>query len=347
MKQYTLSNKQQLSDDVSLFTFQPNSQQDVVRHVAGQYISVGFKRHGRRTPMRSFSLVSSPTEADYVQVAMRIRGRFTSAADEQEIGDAVYIQGPFGGFTISAKYDRKIVMMAAGIGITPFMSMLRWAADTQLQLPIRLLYTCRNPSDIAFYDELLDLQERNPQLQVAFFLTGADTGQALKNSVQSRITESHVHQLIKADMTDATYFVCGPHGFMQQQELNLLNNGISADRIVTESFAQSSKLFSLDHRFSAAKMTYVFSGLLLLVGIASISAIDLFSSVPKLVSKQTTSATTTNTGNTTAGSSSTNTNSTADNTTSTATTTPTTSSTSSSGASSQNSSYSEPTSSVS
>src|SRR5581483_4981754 len=103
--------------------------------------------------------------------AMRPHGRFTSQIAHLEAGTDVRVQGPFGGFTIDPDYDHQIVMLAAGIGITPFMSMLRHAAETGLTNPILLLYTTKSSSDIPFYEEILALKRRLPRFRV-FFLVG-------------------------------------------------------------------------------------------------------------------------------------------------------------------------------
>ena len=291
MKNYAVSAITSLNHNVMLVSLEPQTPDDIIAYTAGQYLALGFTRNGRKTPMRSFSIVSSPTGGTELQVSMRVQGNFTSAASELTVGDEVFVQGPFGSFTINPYYDKRIVMMAAGIGITPFISMLRWAAETSLAVPITLLYSCRTAADMAFYQEILALQQSNANLEVGFFVTGANDGPA--NFVKGPIREAHIQRLTEGEYAGSTYFICGPKGFMQAQESALLHQGVDASRVITESFTQSSKLFSFNG-WGASKLTYAFAGLLVLVGVGGIMALDLLRAVPKLASAQSIGTTSTN-----------------------------------------------------
>lgn len=280
MKHFVLAQKNLIGRDVLLLTLEPQSPDDVLEFEAGQYVAIGFKRNGRRTPVRSFSIVSSPRDTSKLEVAMRIQGGFTATAKELHEGDPVYVQGPFGDFTVNPDYDRRVVMLAGGIGITPFMSIVRWAAEVSLPVPITLLYSCRHQADIPFYTELLALQRRNPNFRVAFFITsGAIVPEAGVSIVPGSIEPTHLEQITNGEFRGVTYFTCGPVGFMKTQEKTLRNHEVPADRIISESFAQSSKLFG-GERWSPTSLTYAFATILLLAGVGGIMLLDLLRSVP-------------------------------------------------------------------
>jgi ferredoxin-NADP reductase len=168
-------------DDILLLTLIPKQQGRRLNFQAGQYAAIGFTRRGRPTPMRCFSIVSSPSD-DALQFAMRVRGNFTQVAATLAAGDDVYVQGPFGDFTIDPVYDQRVVMLAGGIGITPFLSMIRDLTERHIALPITLLFSNRSAHSIPFMDQLQTLARQNPYLHVQFFGDGAS----------GRVTERHV-----------------------------------------------------------------------------------------------------------------------------------------------------------
>src|SRR5262249_12580036 len=80
--------------------------------------------------------------------------------DRASIGMTVEATGPFGQFCLNSANDRKIVLLAAGSGITPMMAMLRYIDDLCLDTQVTLLYCVRTHQDIIFQDELVELQKR-------------------------------------------------------------------------------------------------------------------------------------------------------------------------------------------
>jgi len=80
------------------------------------------------------------------------------------IGAPVQLEGPFGSLTLHNNRARPAVFIAGGIGITPFMSILRQAAKDQLHQRLLLLYSNRRPEDAAFLAELQRLEPLNKKL---------------------------------------------------------------------------------------------------------------------------------------------------------------------------------------
>lgn len=290
MSQFEVTYTKDLGQRVRLLSLRPKSRSDCFDYEPGQYVAIGFRRFGRRTPMRCFSIVSSPTQPE-LQVAMRVSGSFTKTSLEVKAGDDVYVQGAFGEFVLNPGYDNRVVMAAGGIGITPFISMLRWATEKNMQTQFTLLYSCKTQTDIPFYEELLDLQQRNPNIQVVFFITGNETLVAEPGIVKiaGSINGNHLEKVTGGVTRGVTYFLCGPKGFMTGIEKSLVNIGVTPDRIVTESFTQSSKL-SFFSGWTPSSLTYAFAAILMVVGVGGVMLVDLARSVPRLVSAQTTSS---------------------------------------------------------
>ncbi|HYM09410.1 MAG TPA: FAD-dependent oxidoreductase, partial [Bryobacterales bacterium] len=103
---------------------------------------------------RAFSLASAPHDPDLL-VATRLRDTaFKRVLPTLPLGTQVKIEGPFGNLTLHNNVARPAVILAGGIGITPFRSMVVRAAQEKLAHRIFLFYSNRRPEDAAFLDEL-------------------------------------------------------------------------------------------------------------------------------------------------------------------------------------------------
>lgn len=95
-------------------------------YAAGQYATLSFPSVERLRSNRPFSFVSAPTDND-VRFGIRIGGPFTRALSRLQPGDLAVVTGPFGRFTLDRATQAGIVLLVGGIGVTPFLSMVREA----------------------------------------------------------------------------------------------------------------------------------------------------------------------------------------------------------------------------
>lgn len=284
MRLFKVQETKLLGKDTLLLTLAPKRKKDAFAFYPGQYAAIGFKRNGRPSPMRCFSIVSSPHNPEAVQFAMRVQGHFTAAMSKLQQNDTVFLHGPFGDFVVDDRYDKNIVMLAGGIGVTPFMSMARYAADANSQAPMTLLYSCSYPDDIPFMDELLELEKRNPRFKVVFFITRGSVDK-LQNirCLAGRIDENRLQQLTGGNYGRFTYFVCGPKQFTKSLRNTLQANEVTADRIITEEFTPSTSAASVTTmpRYSITRWTYGLTGATLVIATSFFMVLDLARFVPK------------------------------------------------------------------
>ncbi|HQR52561.1 MAG TPA: FAD-dependent oxidoreductase, partial [Burkholderiales bacterium] len=119
----------------------------------------------------TFSIVTAPFESDLV-IATRMRdSAFKRALKSLAMGSAVGIEGPFGSLTLHRDPARPAVFIAGGIGITPFVSMLRQAAKNGLPRKLLLLYSNRRPKDAAFLAELQELARQSENFRLIATMT--------------------------------------------------------------------------------------------------------------------------------------------------------------------------------
>jgi predicted ferric reductase len=158
---------------------------------------------------------SSSAEAPDGRVEMTIRrlGDFTGGIDKVPVGRRVYLDGPYGAFTIGNPADMH-VLVAGGVGITPMMRMLRTLADRGDTRPVILLYGNKDWDSVTFRDDLEALKSRL-DLTVIHVLSKAPDGW---KGEQGYIDAALFRRCIPAPHDRHEYFICGPGVMMDAVE---------------------------------------------------------------------------------------------------------------------------------
>jgi predicted ferric reductase len=161
-----------------------------------------------------FSFSSSAEVTDgRVEMSIRNLGDFTSAIDKVPVGQRVYLDGPYGAFTIGNPADMH-VLIAGGVGITPMMSMIRTLADRNDTRPAILLYGSRDWESITFREELEALKTRL-NLTVVHVLANPPAGWT---GEQGFITADVFKRHLPPPYANHEYFICGPNVMMDAIE---------------------------------------------------------------------------------------------------------------------------------
>lgn len=161
-----------------------------------------------------FSFSSSAAVTDgRVEMTIRNLGDFTSEIHKVPVGKRVYLDGPYGAFTIGNPADMH-VLIAGGIGITPMMSMIRTLADRRDPRPVVLLYGTETWESITFREELEALKARL-NLTVIYVLTNPSDGwTGERGFITAEVFERH----LPPPYADHEYFICGPNVMMDAIE---------------------------------------------------------------------------------------------------------------------------------
>ena len=183
----------------------------------------------------TFSIVSAPFENELV-VATRMRdSAFKRALGALPIDSPIEIDGPSGSLTLHNDNARSAVFIAGGIGITPFVSMLRQAANDGTQRRLTLLYSNRGPQDAAFLAELQRLERESDTFRMVATMTqardpsdawGGDTG----------LIDAPLIRRAVAGLTAPIYYVAGPPAMVEAMRLTLNDDGVDDDDIRSEEF---------------------------------------------------------------------------------------------------------------
>ena len=177
-----------------------------------------------------FSYSSSAERPERPQFTVKARGDFTEAVAELEPGTPVLIDGPHGSFRLRG--EAPIVLLAAGVGITPTMSILRTLADRRDRRPLCLIYASRRWDDVTFREELFGLQECL-DLEVIHVLSEPHIDWC---GVAGRLDRRKLAICLPEWCDAAEFFVCGPQAFADAVTTHLRILDISPGRVHAESF---------------------------------------------------------------------------------------------------------------
>ncbi len=157
---------------------------------------------------RYLSISSSPTEY-FIEFTKKLTtSPFSNALDIAKIGDPIRLKLPMGTFTFTGEY-KKAAFLSGGIGITPIKSICRYAADTKLSSDMILLYSNRTSKDIAFKQDLDQMQKQDLNLKVIYFITDEENKSPGPDVRIGRINKDAIIKEVP-DYKDRVYYTCGP-----------------------------------------------------------------------------------------------------------------------------------------
>ena len=200
----------------------------------GQFITLTAHIDGE-TLRRCYSLASSPARADAPEITVKRHpgGRVSNwLHDNVGPGDSIEAMGPAGRFHYIAAPARKLLLLSAGSGVTPMLSIVRWLADAGIAADVTFHHSARRRVDLIAWEALEALSRRLPGLRLSFNLT-ADVGPGPLWT--GRLTSDMLSAAVP-DAAERTVFLCGPEGFMSQARALLTRLGVPAHRVLEERY---------------------------------------------------------------------------------------------------------------
>ncbi|MHB1251945.1 MAG: FAD-binding oxidoreductase [Acidimicrobiales bacterium] len=206
--------------------------------LAGQYYNVRLSLPERPTAIqRAYSVGSSPVpDPSIIELGVRevpgglISPRLVGALAS---GDRLEVRGPFGRFAWSEDDGGPLLLVGAGSGVVPLMSMIRYGAASGLDIPMRLV-SSSSSFDCAFYHRELDeLARRHPWLEVAHSFTRDHLDPRAK--YHRRIDRSMIADALVGQFPERAY-LCGPPSMVESVEGWLSELGVDPSRVHTEKY---------------------------------------------------------------------------------------------------------------
>ncbi|MBB1598827.1 pyridoxamine 5'-phosphate oxidase family protein [Variovorax sp. UMC13] len=224
----------------------------IVPHQAGQHLPVRVVLPEAEAPVqRSYTLSTAPSDGAY-RISVKREGPVSQHLHALKEGDLLEVRAPAGRFTLDAAQRRPAVLLAAGVGITPMLAMLRHVvhegARTRTLRPTWLFQSARTVGERAFDAEIAALVQAGKGgvhwVRVLSAPQGAKAG--LDFDAEGRIDMA----LLQATLPfgDHDFYVCGPPAFMQSVYDGLRGLGVADARIHAEAFGPASLQRKADAR---------------------------------------------------------------------------------------------------
>ena len=222
--------KWELPDTATFYLKEVSGQK--IAYKAGQFITLVFNHHAEEI-RRSYSLSSSPDEELLSITIKRISNGEISRfmLTKVAVGDILTAVEPAGRFTLAdTSAEKDILLFAAGSGIVPIFSQLKYALGRPLRSNFLLIYSNINRQSALFKNELEQLAEKHPdRFKIIHHLS----------SEANRLNNLMVEKLVRNEIkypANAEFYTCGPFGYMRMIRLTLFYLGIEAGQIRKENF---------------------------------------------------------------------------------------------------------------
>jgi nitric oxide dioxygenase len=226
------------SENVMSFRFVAADEKPLPAFKAGQYVSVAVDLPDGRHQLRQYSLSDAPGVDSWRISVKREDALATTPAgmvsnwlhQNVQVGSVVQVSHPFGEFTPNTEDEQTIVLLSAGVGVTPMVSAVKRIATVNPQRRVIFAHAARNAAHHALRAEVEALKAVMPNLSVVTFYEERGDAQEV---IEGRM---NVAKLPAWKREEAEVWLCGPHKFMQAQWLSLLHAGVPAARLHREVF---------------------------------------------------------------------------------------------------------------
>lgn len=227
-KEYTLCEVVKETPDVDTVKFKPSDDYRLAFD-PGMFVMITYVNPQTKEKVtRAFSIASAPDKEILEFEIHMIRGRFTAPLEDSKIGDVFYFTGPYGQFKFLAATDRKVLFIAGGTGIAPFLSMLRQIEENNHDVDISLVYSVRFPNEIIRKQEL-EGYEQSIKMKMMVTVTRPQEGDGWTGET------GHINaEMIGKHVTDAperTCYICGPLAFVKAARDALATLNVPTDKV--------------------------------------------------------------------------------------------------------------------
>ncbi|USE35298.1 NO-inducible flavohemoprotein [Endozoicomonas sp. SCSIO W0465] len=239
-REFKVVNKVKESDLITSFYFEPLDGLPVADFLPGQYIGIYLHPdHSEHRCIRQYSLSDAPNGKSY-RISVKREGEGETRGiishylhDNVQLDDVVELCPPCGDFYLIDRSDAPVVLMSAGVGQTPMLSMLNSLTRKKTDLPIIFVHSAINSRTHAFGQHVRDIAGTNDNIeQILFYDEPTDDCSA--HHYAGRMDLELVRD--KIDLPEAHYYFCGPLGYMAMVKGVLQGWGVTKDRLHYEVF---------------------------------------------------------------------------------------------------------------
>jgi ferredoxin-NADP reductase/MOSC domain-containing protein YiiM len=237
-----VSRVEQESSTVSSLTLTSLDGTPLATPLPGQFIVLRLRTDPAAAPLlRSYSLSGAPAADHYrISVKHEEHGAVSGYLCQRvHAGDCLEASAPRGAFTLKSN-ERPVVLLSAGVGVTPVLAMLHALAVTGSKREVWWLYGARNHAEHPFVRECEELLRRLPRScrYVMYSQAAAAEAPGTDFDARGRLNSATLNRL--GVPREADFYLCGPAAFLQDLTQGLLSLGVPASRLHSEIFGAGS-----------------------------------------------------------------------------------------------------------
>lgn len=232
--------RRETEDTVTLCFKQPALKK--IKYFAGQYITLIMRINGRRY-FRPYSFSSAPGIDQHLEVTVkRVPYGIVSnhINDVVQVGDTIEVLSPMGNFTVTEDFSGKnIFLWGTGSGITPLISIAKFALNKLSDTKVHLIYGNRNFETTIFLDQIDFLKKTfHSRFEAIHFHTLLTVEENFPHIVQGRIDEVKALKILSEhpNFNEQIHYICGPFGLKESVKKALFSCGLSEEAVYTEDF---------------------------------------------------------------------------------------------------------------
>ena len=216
----------------------PNSLYEKFNHKPGQYISVRFAIK-KEVLTRTYSISSEPNK-NFIEIGVKHIESclFSEFLKTKNIKDIVQISNPDGSFVVNSENANHLLLIAAGSGITPIMSILKSTLRRNNKSRITLLYSNKTYADMMYKTEIQDLKDKYLERLLVFNFFSREIQST--EFLNGRITQDKIAYLSDGNLIDLEdldqCFICGPIDMTKSLQSYFKDKGVAKRKIMTELF---------------------------------------------------------------------------------------------------------------
>lgn len=231
----TLKEKVKLSNDVYDFIFNAGQK---LNFLPGQYFewTLAHDNSDSRGNRRYFTIASAPSEENF-----RLGVKFVTNGSSYKKrllslnpGDAIWASQLAGDFTLPKDKSKKVVLIAGGIGVTPFRSMIKNFIDNNEKRDVVILYGAKSISDLVYTDVFKEAKNKLG-IHTYYYLSESKQQSLGENIFSGRVTKDAIIKNVP-DYADRIFYLSGPNSMVDYFRQSLKELGISPSNIITDYF---------------------------------------------------------------------------------------------------------------
>ncbi|WP_119343184.1 NO-inducible flavohemoprotein [Facilibium subflavum] len=237
-REFIVSDKVVESDCITSFYLVPKDQKSIAKHLPGQYITISLDIPQGQYK-RQYSISSVPNDK-YYRISVKKENTPCGIVsnylhEEIQLQDSIHLSAPTGNFYLKDN-DKPVVLLSAGVGLTPMLSMLSFLLEQNPTKPIYFIHATNNSQSHAMRTDIDRLALKYPNLHIFYSYS-----QPLEKDIQhqtmhktGRIDMDWLHHILPGN--DCDYYFCGPQSFMQMVQQTLHHWQVPAQQINYEVF---------------------------------------------------------------------------------------------------------------